>query len=256
MLVWYWKEDEQILNFGEHIVPEILNYFDVPYKKYSERDRTDNSMMLIVGSELNDQRLSEWQNEGIAKFYVWGMGYAHGVIIQDTTNIDFLMVRGKLTKNLYNAKCDIIADAGFCLPEILPLKREPSERIIFAPHHSNRFDIEEKMKLLNATDFFDVMFERGLFKEKLQYLIDSKFVFTNSLHIAIACLCYDVPFCVSILPYSTFNFPLKWYDIFETNIQYCSNIEDGMRWHSDFITRFKKPDAKEIIKTFPKHLFL
>ena len=37
MLVWYWREDKQLLNLGEHIAPIICDHFGYNWKEYNRK---------------------------------------------------------------------------------------------------------------------------------------------------------------------------------------------------------------------------
>jgi hypothetical protein len=102
------------------------------------------------------------------------------------------------------------------------------------------------------------MIERGFFEERMERLVKSEFVLTNSLHVTIICLAYKVPFAVSLLDGENFSFPPKWDDVFEwvgISFEKVKNYEQGLKWWNENVKGKRLPSARKILKTFPKHIF-
>jgi hypothetical protein len=251
MVAWWWLKHEKIWNFGEHIAPIILKHFNIPLE-----DEGDE-LILIIGSELCKEKMDTFIEKGFNKIHVIGLGFGHGSVFftEKYPQVEIHHVRGKLSSLMYS--CESMGDPAFILPDILPLKRKGGGGVVYAPHMQNRsplhaenrskLTIDEKCELLGADSWFDVMFEHSEFENKLQALIDSDFVFTNSLHCAIICIAYDVPFCISRLKDEAFSFPPKWVDVF-VSFEICNDIKKGKKWHKKFRKSFVKPQIYEKLK--------
>lgn len=260
MLAWYWRENERILNFGEHITPYILNYFGVNWKNYSEKTPQDTECILIIGSELHLATIENLKKSGIKKFHIWGQGKGTGQTFDYRNyDINFYLVRGETTKQELKLPQNIpTGDPGFVMPLVCPIERQISKQIIYAPHHSNRNNLNTKKQILQYTDYFDVMIPRDKFIEKLHQLVNSEFVITNSLHISIICIAYGVPFCVCLLKGEKYNYPTKWIDVFDwigIKLKLCASKEEGINWWNTEVKNHPIPNAQHILNTFPKHIF-
>jgi len=258
MRVWYWLHKENIINFGEHITGFILDYFGVKWTDFSKSD--SDTCLLIIGSELHKSKMNELRNAGIKKVHIWGQGRGHdNVFDKSEYDVEFHLVRGDRTKTDYDLPNTVpTGDPAFILPLIFPIDADKSFGITYAPHMQNRKDIIAKKKQMGFDDYFDVMFQKGIFPDRLKRLVKSEFVLTNSLHVTIVCLAYNVPFSVCLREDENFVMPDKWKDVFEwcgLNFEIVHNYKQGLKWWKKEVKGKELPDAKKILDSFPKHIF-
>ena len=199
-------------------------------------------------------------DQGIEKFHIWGQGKGHGEHFwYKNFDINFYLIRGETTRKALDLPDDIpTGDPGFIMPELLPIKPDKSFGITYAPHNQNRKHHPAKCYKMGCDDYFDVMIHRAFFVDRLKRLIRSKFVLTNSLHVAILCRAYNVPFAVSLLDGEKFSFPTKWDDIFDwlgVELEIVKDYKSGLKWWNKNIKGTDLPDTKHILKTLPKEIF-
>jgi hypothetical protein len=254
MLVWYWKEDKQILNLGEHITPIICDWFGLRYKNYSDKEDADMQVLLIIGSELHEHKMETFKNDGIKIVHIWGQGRGHGKVFDmDNYDVRCYLVRGEQTRDEYGLDCPV-GDPGFIMPKIFPFKHKPLFGVTYAPHHSNRKNVASKLGALECKDWFDVMIHRDIFYERLKRLLCSEFVLTNSLHTMIICRAYGVPFAMSLLDGENLSFPPKWTDVcgwLGIEFELVKNYTQGYQWWHENIKGKRLRNVQPIIDSWP-----
>lgn len=267
ILTWYWRNNEEVLNFGEHFTPEIIRSFGynpIDYDKAlsSKELHKYDSCLMIIGSELQKEQID---NLNVPKVYIWGQGKGlsgerFDINLNDEhykRKVKVYAVRGPHTQKSMGLKEDIpLGDPAFLSPLLFPIKREDNGKVIYAPHHKNRSDISTKMNKLGADDYFDVMIPRDNFKNELERIVNSKFVLTNSLHCAIISKAYDVPFAISLLKDEKMNMPEKWKDFCEFlnmpgELQIVESLEQGIGWWDNIGKKLQIPSLKPLIDSFP-----
>lgn len=243
-----WRCHDRSFNFGEALGDMVLKGIGVE-PVYGKRSgpRPGGRVLLSVGSELR-QRFINKQKERYDGVVVWGHGYSYQRPA-DPATADIRAVRGPLTRKVCGLPGDTpLGDPAFLMPKYYPLVRENSGEIVYAPHWFNR-----------ATDpgdygFFDVNCEEGEAQQKMQRLVSADFVMTNSLHVAIFCIAYSVPFGPTLLGEDGINKPWKWADIFEwLKCPLCWNYNEkqARRWYEAFGSKIEVPDLDPLVDSFP-----
>lgn len=262
MLAWYWREDQAILNFGEHITPYILNYHGVKWKNWSRRSEEDKECILIIGSELHKATMQMLKESGINKIHIWGQGKGTGNNFnQAEYSVEFYLVRGEETKKQLKLDASIpTGDPAFVMPLICDVvKRQKINNIIYIPHHTHRSNIKEKQEKWLFNEYIDIMIHSKDFINTLNKIVNAQFVMTTSLHVSIICMAYNVPFCVIVDDKEKLNYyPEKWKDVFDwagINFKICKSFNEGVDWWKGSVKDSRLPDANEILHTFPKFIF-
>ena len=265
ILVWYWGNGREILNFGEHLVEILIEEFGYKPRIYSDAKNNGDlknyeSCLVVVGSELNKGLVDRIETP---KLLVWGQGKGHGEYfdINDphyAKKVDIRAVRGPHTIRQLNLNPDIpLGDPGFLLPLLFPMEKNKSLcKIIYMPHHSNRNNINDKLRNLGAEKYIDIMFKKEEFWNKLKELISAKFVLTSSLHTAIVAHAYNVPWALCLVNGESLNFPDKWRDLFEylgiyNNFKIVKNYKEGLDWWKKVGSKAKIPSLTPLINSFP-----
>ena len=257
MLVWYWREDKEILNLGEHIAPIICDHFGYNWKEYNKRKKCcgkrDRDVMLIIGSELHKHKMEMFRKDGIKTVHVMGQGRGHGdVFDKDKYDVRFHLVRGGLTAQDYDVDCPQ-GDPGFIMPMVMPMERVVEHPVTYVPHNSNLKGAESRLEELRAKEVVSVWVEKGEFRPALQRIINSDFVLTNSLHCMILCLVYKVPFAVSLLEGENLSFPRKWEDVcmwLGIDFVKVKDYQEGFYWWNSTIKGVDLPDVQHIYDIF------
>lgn len=261
MLAWYWLENQNVLNFGEHITPYILNHYGVEWKNWSNRSSGDDECILIIGSELHREKMEELKRSGVKKIHIWGQGKGTGESFNpENYNVKFHLIRGDTTRKQLCLDDDIpTGDPGFVMPLICDIKREEIKNTIYMPHHEHRKNLDKKRELWKFDTYIDIMIDRNSFMSVLKKLVNAEFVMTTSLHVSVICLAYKVPFCVIKTENERLNYyPEKWKDVFDwVGIPFgvYDNPQDGYSWWQKNVSNHNIPHPENILRTFPLHIF-
>jgi len=265
ILVWYWRSGEKYINFGEHIVEILIKEFGYNPRAYSDAQKKNelknyNSCLIIIGSELHKDKI-DWFD--VPKVVVWGQGKGQGDFfdINDekySKKVSIFAVRGPNTIRQLKLRSDIpTGDPGFLLSLLFPIKKDESKhKIVYIPHHTNRKNIQKRLKSIGAEKYINIMFKKENFFETLTEIVSSRFVLTNSLHIVIAAQSYHVPWALCLAEGESLNMPDKWKDIFEylgilNNFKIVKNYEEGIKWWKEVGVNAKVPSLLPLIKSFP-----
>jgi hypothetical protein len=262
MLAWYWRESHNVLNFGEHITPYILDYYNIEWKKFSDRsDSDDKCIIIIIGSELHRTQMELFKKSGMKEIHVWGQGKGTGEKFNPKDyNVKFHLIRGETTRKDLGLDSSIpTGDPGFVMPLICNIQRKKATNIIYMPHWQHREKIQVKEKLWGFNKYIDIMMPKESFLPVLDQLANARFVMTTSLHVSIICLAYKVPFCIIKTKEENLSYyPKKWDDVFDwvgVKMQVCDNFAEGVSWWRENVKDREIPDPKNILDTFPFNIF-
>jgi len=261
MLAWYWREELEVLNFGEHITPYILNYYGLKWKKFSDRSDSDDKCIMMIGSELHYNKMEWLKTAGMKEIHVWGQGKGTGEKFDPKKyNVKFHLIRGETTRKDLDLDSSIpTGDPGFVMPLISDIKRNNIKDTIYMPHWQHRKNIKEKQKLWSFSKYIDIMMSKENFLPVLDQLVNAQFVMTTSLHVSIICLAYKVPFCVIKTKEEKLSYyPNKWNDVFDwvgVKMKVCNNLVEGVGWWRENVKDHEIPDPKNILDTFPFYIF-
>ena len=257
---WYWNNDVDYLNFGEHINWLFLDYFNIDWQPLILDDESTHTKdcILIVGSELHQHAMSRL-NKCVKNIYVWGQGKGHGECFNYRDyNIRPFLVRGKLTRYEVGLPNSVpVADPAFALPAIEDVASYPEDKILYIPHHSHRRKIKTKQRILEYDEYVDIIFHKEEFASTLKKIVNSKFVITTSLHVSIACMAYGTPFMIYLRYDEGLNFLNKWKDVYDDldiSLKICYNIKDGMDWWQKNVAGKTMPRPNDILDTFPQEI--
>jgi hypothetical protein len=137
------------------------------------------------------------------------------------------------------------------------VKKDPSRyKITYIPHHTNRAGWSRKIKEIGAERYVDIMCSRSAFWTKLREIVSSKFVLTNSLHAAIICQAYGVPWALCLPEGDEINFPDKWIALFEflgidNQGNAVKDYAEGLKWWQDIGSKAKTRDLLPLLDSFP-----
>jgi len=254
---WYWNNDLDYLNFGEHINWVLLDYFGVDWKPLILKDKNTHTKdcILIIGSELHKYAVSEL-SKCVDNIHVWGQGKGHGECFNyGQYNIIPHLVRGRLTRDeLSLPDYTPTRNPGFALPAVQPIADHPNDKILYVPHHTHRQNLRPKRRHLKYDEYIDIIFHKDEFIPTLYKIVNSRFVITTSLHVSIACMAYGTPFMIYLRHDEGMNFPNKWKDVYDDlgiSLKVCYNIKDGMSWWQTNVKDVTIPDPNDILETFP-----
>ena len=265
ILIWYWREEKKDINFGDYLSVVLLKKFGYKSVKYHYAkllkilDKYD-FCLLVIGSELHKNCVDE---SDVRKLYIWGQGKGRGEFFDIekepyVNKVKIFAVRGPHTIRQLNLSTKTpIGDPGFLLPLFFKIKRDPSKyKITYIPHHTNRDEANIKMREVGAERYVDIMCSRRAFWSKLKEIISSSFVLTNSLHAAIICHAYGVPWALCLAKGHKLNMPDKWKDFFEfLNIEdqgkAVRNYVEGQKWWEDVGSNAKIRDLLPLLESFP-----
>ncbi len=265
VLAWYWKEEKSLINFGDYITVLILKAFGYRVVTYADAFQLDilkkyRFCLLMIGSELNKEMIDALQ---VPEVYVWGQGKGHGYSFDVgkepyASKVKIFAVRGPHTiRQLGLHDGTPVGDPGFLMPLFFKVKRDGSLRnVAYVPHHSNRNDWDRKMRQIGAERYVDVMCSRSGFREILRQIVSSEFVLTSTLHTAIICHAYRVPWALCLAEGDELNYPDKWNDFFEClgleqQNHVVRNYQDGLRWWESAGSKANSVNVRPLLNSFP-----
>jgi hypothetical protein len=87
-------------------------------------------------------------------------------------------------------------------------------------------------------------------------IVSSKFVLTSTLHTAIICQAYGVPWALCLAEGDRLNFPDKWKDFFEYlgidgQENAVRNYGQGLKWWEEVGLKAKTRDLRPLLDAFP-----
>lgn len=270
--LWYWLNGANKLNLGEQLAPEIMKYFDVDYKEISlsdkdrDHDKWGNQCLYIIGSCLMNEPLFKEQINR-KHLHIWGIGagsYGNNPL-KIHSNMRIHAVRGPLTRKIVELDEKIpMGDPGFIIPYIIPLTKHETDRVTYVPHHSTLSQVNRKstdvVADIGANDYINVMSERGNLENTLNSLASSKFVLTSTLHTAILCISYGIPWAPIQIPGEVIgggHHPIKWLDVMkwlnipDEQFYFVKDYKGGIAWWETVGSKIKIPDLEPLIKSFP-----
>jgi len=278
--IWYWKNGAHILNLGEQLAPKIVNHFGVECKeisksqKHYDHEAWGDRCIFLIGSELVGHRFSKktvYEEASCNNLHVWGMGAGSDLNLKNRVpsnvykKIKIHAVRGPISQRIIRLGSDLpMGDPAFLMPEILPIDKNPSDNITYVPHHStlssvNR-DVDDILNDIGANKYINIIFNKSHFQNVLEKLLSSKFVLTSTLHTAILCISYGVPWAPIQLSGEVVggkHHPLKWLDVMkwlnvpDEEFYFVKNYKEGIAWWDTVGSKIKIPDLEPLVKSFP-----
>jgi hypothetical protein len=265
VLIWYWREEKKDINFGDYITAVLLKKFGYKTVEYCNAsslnilDRYD-FCLLGVGSELHKERVDLLN---IPRLYIWGQGKGHGEFFDIKSDpyankVKIFAVRGPHTvRQLKLSDETPLGDPAFLMPLFFNIKKDPSQyKITYIPHNWNREGWRRKIKEIGAERYIDIFCSRNAFRTNLREIVSSKFVLTSTLHTAMICHAYRVPWALCLANGDELNFPDKWKDFFEflgidNTGNAVQNYSEGLKWWQDVGSKAKIRDLLPLLDSFP-----
>jgi len=265
VLIWYWREERRYINFGEYIVPllmEALGYKTVTYSVASSLGilpRYDFCLILIT-SELHKSMVDWWN---VPHLYVWGGGKGRGEFFDIrsepyASKVKIFAVRGPHTiRQLKLDEKTTVGDPGFLMPLFFRVNKDPRQhKVTYVPHWSNREDWEAKRLAVGAERVIDVRCTRKEFWSRLTAIVSSKFVLTNTLHTAVMCHAYGTPWALCLPEGDILDCPDKWRDLFELlgiydKARAVKGYAEGLEWWHEVGSKAKTIDLLALLDSFP-----
>ncbi len=253
----YWRRGKPELNLGEAFVDPLLNLFDTADRRTAkERTRSNGAVLLTIGSEFNRATIRRLKKR-FDRIVVWGYGYSHGEI-PAVNDLDVRAVRGRHTLDALDLPRDTpVGDPGLLISRAIAIHREnlSISKASYVPHWHSRH--------MYSGAVIDVATRPGLLAGKLRQLVGSEFIYTSSLHTAIACIAYGVPFAPFKKADEAINKPLKWKDafsVFDVAPVWSISEEDARNWYDANTSKLlpgKQLDALQnsIADAFPMDIF-
>jgi coenzyme F420-reducing hydrogenase beta subunit len=265
VLIWHWREERKLVNFGDYITEVLVKEFGYKTVNYCNA-RSLNMLsnykfcLLIIGSELHKRMVDSLK---VPELYVWGQGKGHGEFFDIrsepyASKVKIFAVRGPHTVEQLNLREDTpVGDPAFLMPLFFKVRKDASQhKVSYIPHWTNRANWEGKKGKLGAERFVDIMCSRREFRSKLNEIVSSKFVLTNSFHTAVVCHAYGTPWALCLADEDELNFPDKWTDLFEflgieDNATAARNYAEGLQWWTKIGSKAKRPDLLPLLDSFP-----
>jgi len=265
ILIWHWREERTRINFGDYIAEVLVKEFGYRTVNYCNarllRSLSNyGSCLLIIGSELHKSMVDSLK---VAELYVWGQGKGHGEFFDITSEpyskkVKIFAVRGPHTiKQLNLDETTPLGDPALLMPMFFRIRKNPSQyKITYIPHWTNRAGWDIKKEKLGAERFVDIICTRRKFWSKLNEIVSSNFVLTNSFHTAVICHAYGTPWALCLAHGDELNFPDKWRDFFEflcieSKAMAVRNYTEGLEWWHDVGSKAKTPDLLPLLDSFP-----
>lgn len=242
----YWRRDEPTLNFGEAMIAPLLAGLGI------EHDPASDEVLFTLGSEFCEENINTTLASS-SRIVVCGYGWSHSTppsIEFQRRYLEIYALRGPVTSRALGRLDVPLGDPGFLLPEVLSLRCAPHHgKIIYAPHWHNR-----SREAWAECEMFNVEVRQEDFIGRAAYLKGSRFVLTNSMHVAIFCLAYGIPFAPALRPGEHCDKPRKWEDVFEwlgIPLVWHTDFQTASIWYSD-VGSAKLPDLTPLLKAFER----
>lgn len=265
-LLWYWNNNNPIINLGESFSIEICKHFGVAFKEIGSAQKGDfeefnNQCLYIVGSGILNKSIYNNQCENI---HIWGLGAGKKETLSSINkNIVIHGVRGPETRDaLKLPKETPVGDPGFLIPEIHKATRVGGEGVTYIPHwqtllNCDKESVKKITSNIGADRLVNVRFNKNTpFKTKLSEILESDFILTSSLHTAIICIGYNIPWAPLQIPGEKIGggyHPLKWIDLASSlnkeKFTFTKNYKEASAWHEN--NDIKPPCMKRMVEAFP-----
>jgi hypothetical protein len=249
----FWRHLQPTWNFGEALVPLILNHLGY---QWSVERHTEKPTLLMIGSELRANFINQLRLQGHTPV-VWGFGWSHSQIPK---GVDIRAVRGPLTASKMQVDCPQ-GDPGFLVSRAFPRQAYPeSGKVLYAPHWHNR-----KLGSQGAGEtFFDVEVKAGgnfasiaNAQFRIDQLCSAEFVMTSSLHVAITCIAYKIPFAPAIRHPEQIDKPNKWADVsawLGSPLEFSTTDEAAHDWWERVGSKIEVPVLSPLVDSFPHEI--
>jgi len=179
----YWWDGTP--NFGDMIGPDIVAA--LLGRRLPLAEAGDAGVLLGPGSIID-------YCPKFASSVVWGSGIDphYGKVPGPEVAVRYLAVRGPLSREALGIDVEVLGDPGLLLPKLHPREPEPGPVSVVIHHSTTRRRLRDRL--------FDpyrskhrIIDPRGDWREVVDRICASRFVFCQSLHGAIIAQAYGVP---------------------------------------------------------------
>lgn len=260
-LIWYQQEEETKVNLGDMIPDRLMKRFGYSTTRYCiarELGIIDKFPFLL---EMVGSGFIKWQRtiRPCNQLYIWGLGNGYNEIQEyDKEKVKVLAVRGPRTARMAGLDNVVICDPGFLVPYFFPFERNKKIGVLYVAHITHQKNMKVKMKQIGADKCINIVIPRSKFEKTLKKIVSAEFVLTGSLHTAILCHGYGVPWSLCLTGNDKLNLPPKWWDLFEffgvnpdPEKHIVHNIAEGRKWWSETGSKIEKSDVLPLIQSFP-----
>lgn len=187
---------------------------------------------------------------------VWGTGFEPGYLNRTARknpgsrlNWKYHAVRGYLTQAVFGANDNvIIGDAALVMPKFYNpsvLKENPKR---YFRHYSNTVNPD-------ISDRYIIHSTRMNPFEAIDLISNSRFVFTEALHVAILANAYDIPWAWSLNKHKRAMF--KWFDWFSSlgiaaQWFHSQDSEQAETWFSNNYKKMRRINPQDLLNVFPE----
>jgi hypothetical protein len=238
----YWKQESSEKNFGDLVVPKLVEAYGHEYVPY--KFSINAPFCLFGGASILHPR---WFSEITSPLIVWGAGARGNWEMKLPENTTVTSVRGPKTRKLLSLDCPL-GDPGFLMEDLVPNSFKKDLEPALVTHYNDKVG-----KCSEARRIIPTKIAYSQFESVIEQIARSKFCLVNSLHAAIACIVYDVPWALCPIM-GQVDTPFKWEDLgeyLEIPIFPIHTLRAGELWYSKYGQRFVKPDVEAIRKAFP-----
>lgn len=236
----YWKQQSIKKNFGDLIVPKLVEKFGHQYVISS----SDSPFCFLGGASVLHP---SWLNVISEPIIVWGAGARGSFKFELPENITFASVRGPKTREVLGVDCSL-GDPGFLMTDLVPNIFQKDLEPALVTHYHDRIGSSKEVRRIIPTKITESQFEAVIAR-----IARSKFCLVNSLHAAIACITYKVPWALCPI-LGKIDCPFKWLDLgeyLEIPILPVSNLRAGVHWYEKYGQRITPPDLAVIRQAYP-----
>jgi len=263
-----WLGGCKLMNLGEWFCKLILNHLGYEVRYHQEGTVETEPCLMVIASDFHRRKIDRLLQE-VPKVVVWGAGtgkrlaqYAFNIAQEPyASQVRVYALRGPITAQRCGAAGVPLCDPAFLLPSMLPVTRSAAHNeVLYVPHWWEREGAGDRLSDIGADSYLDVIMEEKDVLPTIQRIINARFVLTSTLHTAILCIAYGVPWAVYLSPTRTdVPQPIKWRDTFASmgcrRPRPVANLQAGKQWWATVGSKLRPPDVSPLLACFPHEEF-
>ncbi|OYY68304.1 polysaccharide pyruvyl transferase family protein [Sphingomonas sp. 28-63-12] len=240
----WWTQGEQAGNFGDWLVPMLVNRALVapvfPAETY-----------WLLGSTIDEalvRRSVEQLRLDGGRVAYWGCGARSATALSPALmdRAAFFGVRGPLSRDALGLPMNTpLGDPGFLLPLLYAALDHPQTRgrSLCVPHFAEPMGPDRLRGLVSADVVLAPVVTAEIDVERMVDAIASAdFVLAGSLHAAIIACAYGRPF--AFMDCGFVDVPFKWHDLaalLGIEARFVDNVAEGREWYEQVSSRIRRP---------------
>lgn len=183
-LYWWRYQHPDKLNFGDEITPYIIKKIFGYRSVWAAPGECD---LVGVGSVI--EHLQEVPTDKHIK--IWGSGFIKSGGKNTHKNLEFLAVRGKLSRARVDSGNVALGDPGLLMPLAFKPKTGKKYRLGIVPHYADQnATVVQKMREKKGVKIIDVL---GPIEKVIEDIASCELILSSSLHGLIVSDAYGVP---------------------------------------------------------------